>query len=44
MKISVDILMYSIQKEYEAPISVFKEISDSIFVLKLLGHNREGRF
>ena len=24
--------------------SVFKEIPDSIFVLKLVGHNREGRF
>ncbi|RLA70887.1 MAG: hypothetical protein DRG09_01950 [Epsilonproteobacteria bacterium] len=24
--------------------SVFKEIPDSIFVLKFVGHNREGRF
>ena len=84
MEISVDISMYPLQKEYEAPISafierlktealvtvscnelstqlhgdyriimklleeeiysVFKEIPDSIFVLKFVGHNREGRF
>lgn len=84
MKISVDISMYPLQSEYEAPISafieklkqeptvkvscnelstqlhgdyriimkmleeeiysVFKEIPDSIFVLKFVGHNREGRF
>ena len=84
MEISVDISMYPLQKEYEAPISafieklkqepsvkvscnelstqlhgdyktimklleeeiyaVFNEIPDSIFVLKLVGHNREGRF
>jgi hypothetical protein len=24
--------------------SVFKEIPDSIFVLKFVGHNREGKF
>lgn len=84
MEISVDISMYPLQKEYEAPISafieklkqeptvkvscnelstqlhgdyrtimklleeeiyaVFNEIPDSIFVLKFVGHNREGRF
>lgn len=84
MEISVDISMYPLQKEYEAPItafieklkqdtgikvscnelstqlhgdyrtimtlleeeiySVFSEIPDSIFVLKFVGHNREGRF
>ncbi len=84
MEISVDISMYPLQSEYEAPISafieklkqeptvkvscnelstqlhgdyriimkmleeeiysVFKEIPDSIFVLKFVGHNREGRF
>jgi uncharacterized protein YqgV (UPF0045/DUF77 family) len=84
MEISVDISMYPLQKEYEAPISafierlkteslvtvscnelstqlhgdyrvimklleeeiysVFKKIPDSIFVLKFVGHNREGRF
>lgn len=84
MEISVDISMYPLQKEYEAPISafieklkqepgvkvscnelstqlhgdyrtimklleeeiyaVFHEIPDSIFVLKFVGHNREGRF
>lgn len=84
MEISVDISMYPLQSEYEAPISafierlkqeptlkvscnelstqlhgdyriimkmleeeiysVFTEIPDSIFVLKFVGHNREGRF
>ena len=84
MKISVDISMYPLQKEYEAPISsfierlktepsvnvvcnelstqlhgdykvimklldeeiysVFSKIPDSIFVLKFVGHNREGKF
>ena len=84
MEISVDISMYPLQKEYEAPISafiekmkqepnikvscnelstqlhgdyrtimklleeeiyaVFNEIPDSIFVLKFVGHNREGHF
>jgi uncharacterized protein YqgV (UPF0045/DUF77 family) len=84
MEISVDISMYPLQKEYEAPISafieklkqepsvkvscnelstqlhgdyrtimklleeeiyaVFSEIPDSIFVLKFVGYNREGRF
>jgi uncharacterized protein YqgV (UPF0045/DUF77 family) len=84
MEISVDISMYPLQEEYEAPItafierlktessvtvscnelstqlhgdyrvimnlleeeiySVFKEIPDSIFVLKFVGHNREGKF
>ncbi|NOR54725.1 MAG: hypothetical protein GQ531_00805 [Sulfurovum sp.] len=84
MEISVDISMYPLQKEYEAPISafierlkteasvtvscnelstqlhgdyrtimklleeeiysVFNEIPDSIFVLKFVGHNREGKF
>ena len=84
MEVSVDISMYPLQSEYEAPISVFieklkqepavkvfcnelstqlhgdyriimkmleeeiysvfKEIPDSIFVLKFVGHNREGRF
>jgi uncharacterized protein YqgV (UPF0045/DUF77 family) len=84
MEISVDISMYPLQKEYEAPISafierlkteptvkvscnelstqlhgdyrtimklleeeiysVFSEIPDSIFVLKFVGHNREGLF
>ena len=84
MEISVDISMYPLQSEYEAPISafieklkqeptvkvscnelstqlhgdyriimkmleeeiysVFKEIPDSIFVLKFVGHNREGKF
>jgi hypothetical protein len=82
MEISVDISMYPLQKEYEAPIlafiskleleqsvevvrnelstqihgeykvimpllekeifSVFTEIPDSIFVLKLVGNNRRG--
>ena len=82
MEISVDISMYPLQKEFEAPIlafiaelekeqsvevvrnelstqvhgdykvimallekemfSVFKEIPDSIFVLKLVGNNRQG--
>lgn len=82
MEISVDISMYPLQKEFEAPIlafiaelekeqsvevvrnelstqvhgdykvimalleremfSVFTEIPDSIFVLKLVGNNRQG--
>lgn len=82
MEISVDISMYPLQKEFEAPIlafiaelekeqsvevvrnelstqvhgdykvimallekemfSVFSEIPDSIFVLKLVGNNRQG--
>ena len=82
MEISVDISMYPLQKEFEAPIlafidelekeqsvevvrnelstqvhgdykvimallekemfSVFTEIPDSIFVLKLVGNNRKG--
>ena len=82
MEISVDISMYPLQKEYEAPISafidllekeqgvevvrnelstqvhgdyktvmsllekeifsVFTEIPDSVFVLKLVGNNRRG--
>jgi len=84
MEISVDISMYPLQSEYEAPISafierlklettvkvscnelstqlhgdyrtimklleeeiysVFHEIPESIFVLKFVGNNREGRF
>ncbi len=83
MEISVDISMYPLQKEFEAPIlafiamlekeqsvevvrnelstqvhgdyktimallekemfSVFTEIPDSIFVLKLVGSNRQGK-
>lgn len=83
MKISVDISMYPLQKDYEAPIlafiaqleketsvevlrnelstqvhgdyktimtllekemfSVFTEIPDSIFVLKFVGNNRQGK-
>ncbi len=83
MEISVDISMYPLQQEFEAPIlafisqlekedsvevvrnelstqihgdyktimvlleqemfSVFKEIPDSIFVLKFVGNNRRGR-
>jgi len=83
MEISVDISMYPLQKEFEAPIlafismlekevrvevvrnelstqvhgdykvimallekemfSVFTEIPDSIFVLKLVGNNRQGQ-
>jgi uncharacterized protein YqgV (UPF0045/DUF77 family) len=83
MEISVDISMYPLQKEFEAPIlafidqlekepsvevvrnelstqihgeykkimslleqemySVFTEIPDSIFVLKLVGNNRQGK-
>ena len=83
MEISVDITMYPLQQEFEAPIlafisqlekedsvevvrnelstqihgdyktimvlleqemfSVFKEIPDSIFVLKFVGNNRRGR-
>jgi uncharacterized protein YqgV (UPF0045/DUF77 family) len=83
MKISVDISMYPLQKEFEAPIlafisklekessvelvrnelstqvhgdyktimallekemfSVFTEIPDSIFVLKFVGNNRQGK-
>ncbi len=82
MEVSVDISMYPLQKEFEAPIlafiaelekeqsvevvrnelstqvhgdykvimtllekemfSVFTEIPDSIFVLKLVGNNRQG--
>ena len=82
MEISVDISMYPLQREYEAPIlafiselekeqsdevvrnelstqvhfdykvimallekeifSVFTEIPDSVFVLKLVGNNRQG--
>lgn len=84
MEISVDISMYPLQKEFEAPIlafiaqlekeprvevvrnelstqvhgeyaiimallekemfSVFTEIPDSIFVLKLVGNNRKGKY
>ncbi len=83
MEISVDISMYPLQKDYEAPIlafisqlekeesvevvrnelstqihgdyktimalleqemfSVFTEIPDSIFVLKFVGNNRQGK-
>ena len=83
MEISVDISMYPLQREFEAPIlafidmleneqsvevvrnelstqvhgdyktimallekemfSVFTEIPDSIFVLKLVGNNRQGK-
>lgn len=83
MEISVDISMYPLQKEFEAPIlafiemlekearvevvrnelstqvhgdykiimallekemfSVFREIPDSIFVLKFVGNNRQGK-
>lgn len=83
MEISVDISMYPLQKEFEAPIlafidmlekeqsievvrnelstqvhgdyktimsllekemfSVFTEIPDSVFVLKLVGNNRQGK-
>ena len=83
MEISVDISMYPLQKEFEAPIlafikmlekeksvevvrnelstqvhgeykiimallekemfSVFSEIPDSIFVLKFVGNNRQGK-
>jgi uncharacterized protein YqgV (UPF0045/DUF77 family) len=84
MEISVDISMYPLQKEFEAPIlafiaelekepsvevvrnelstqvhgdykvimalleqemySVFTEIPDSVFVLKLVGNNRQGMY
>ena len=84
MQISVDISLYPLQREFEAPIlafidqlekeasldvvrnelstqvhgeykvimallekemfSVFTEIPDSIFVMKLVGNNRQGKF
>ena len=84
MNISVDISMYPLQQQYEAPISafierlkqdpnvnvvqnelstqlhgeyrtimkmleeeiyaVFEEIPDSVFVIKMVGHNRKGRY
>ena len=52
VKVSCDELSTQLHGDYrtimklleEEIYSVFKEIPDSIFVLKFVGHNREGRF